>query len=727
MADVGNLVAKLTLNTEGFDKAISGVTGTVGKLATGITNTLTGVTAAVGAAVAGAAAGMGAIIHDSVKNFAEYEQLVGGVETLFKNSAGIVEDYAKDAYKTAGISANEYMQQATNFSAALIKSLSGDTKQAAHVTDMAIKDMADNSNKMGTALESIQTAYQGFAKQNYTMLDNLKLGYGGTKTEMERLLKDAQKLSGIKYDISNLNDVFQAIHVIQEEMGITGTTALEASTTISGSLAMVKASWQDLLTSLSGGGEEIDTTINNLVESVETFLTNVIPVIEKALYGFGNLIMQLAPIIAERLPDLISTLVPMIIETAVYIVNALVENLPLLINVLAVSLIENLPLLVTAIINTLDVLLTSLLPTLFEIAVQLLLAVMSGLLDNMDMLMDAITTLVESAITIILENLPKFLELGVQIILKIIEGILLAIPRLIGAIGKVLGIFDDGAEDIKTKSENVVTSIETSSRQFEHTLTQTANVVSTTSQSISNSAEDANKSFADSYREMIMTSNGFKKSMDDANTWVKESEVKIYDANGNIIDSFTDVTRTITDKTDEMSNQTQMTWKEYLATVQGTSDGVNNSVDNMAHEVDSAASDIESSCDRINAAFASISGPSGGSISIGTRASGGPVSLGSSYLVGEQGPELFVPRSDGYIVNAERTAGIMSGNDSEATYEEALKNFFRVYLEPFMMEITANTKVTADKPNVTTVKIGQQDIVNAYDSQKRANGYSFVG
>ena len=659
--DVGNLVAKITLNTEDFAKGVSGVTGAVGKLATGVTNTLAGVTAAVGAAVAGAAAGMGAIIKDSVKNFADYEQLVGGVETLFKDSADIVQDYAKDAYKTAGISANEYMQQATNFSAALIKSLSGDTKQAAQVTDMAIKDMADNSNKMGTALESIQTAYQGFAKQNYTMLDNLKLGYGGTKTEMERLLKDAQKLSGIKYDISNLNDVFQAIHVIQEEMGITGTTALEASTTISGSLAMVKASWQDLLTSLSGGGEDIDTAINNLVESAETLLTNIIPVIETALYGFGNLIMQLVPIIAERLPDLISTLVPMIIETAVYIVNALVENLPLLINVLAVSLIDNLPLLVTAIINTLDVLLVSLLPTLFDIAVQLLLAVMSGLLDNIDMLMDAITTLVESAVTIILENLPKFLELGVQIILKIIEGILLAIPRLIGAIGKVLGIFDDGAEDIKTKSENVVTSIETSSRQFERTLTQTANVVSTTSQSISNSAEDANKSFAESYKEMVMTSNGFKKSIDDDNKWIKESEVKIYDANNNVIGSFTDVTRTITDKTDDMSKQTQMTWKEYLATVQGTSDNVIDSVDEMSRGVDSAASNIERDCDRINAAFSSISGPSGASISIGARAGGGPVASGSPYVVGEEGPELFVPHSNGYIIDAEETADLFGG------------------------------------------------------------------
>ena len=193
MADIGNLTAKLILNTDSFNKAVSGVTGSIGKVASGITSTLAGVTAAVGAATAAAAAGIGTIIKESVSSFAEYEQLVGGVETLFKDSAGIVQDYAEQAYKTAGISANKYMEQATAFSARLIQSLDGDTAKAAELTNQAIIDMADNANKMGTDITAIQNAYQGFAKANYTMLDNLKLGYGGTKEEMQRLLEDAEK------------------------------------------------------------------------------------------------------------------------------------------------------------------------------------------------------------------------------------------------------------------------------------------------------------------------------------------------------------------------------------------------------------------------------------------------------------------------------------------------------------------------------------------------------
>ena len=197
-----------------------------------------------------AAAGLVAITKSAIANYAEYEQLVGGVDTLFKDSSKKVQEYANNAYKTAGISANEYMETVTSFSASLLQSLGGDTDKAASVADMAITDMSDNANKMGTDIGRIQDTYQGFAKQNYTMLDNLKLGYGGTKTEMERLLKDATAISGVKYDISNLNDVYQAIHVIQGELDITGTTAKEASTTIQGSISSMKSAWTNLITSM---------------------------------------------------------------------------------------------------------------------------------------------------------------------------------------------------------------------------------------------------------------------------------------------------------------------------------------------------------------------------------------------------------------------------------------------------------------------------------------------
>jgi phage-related protein len=210
--------------------------------------------------------------------YAQYEQLEGGVKKLFgEEAAKDVMKYAENAYKTAGISANEYMEQATSFSASLISSLNGDTQKAAQVTDMAIQDMADNANVFGSDMASIQNAYQGFAKQNYTMLDNLKLGYVGTKEEMQRLLEDAEKLSGQEYDISNLSDVYEAIHVVQQEMGITGTTSKEAATTIDGSTRQMKASWENLLTAI-GRGEGVEEATQNFLNSLGTLAKNIAPV-----------------------------------------------------------------------------------------------------------------------------------------------------------------------------------------------------------------------------------------------------------------------------------------------------------------------------------------------------------------------------------------------------------------------------------------------------------------
>ena len=238
----------------------------------------------------------------SLSSFGEYEQLVGGVETLFKDSSGVVQEYANNAYKTAGLSANEYMNTVTSFSASLLQSLNGDTTKSAKVADMAITDMADNANKMGTDMSMIQNAYQGFAKQNYTMLDNLKLGYGGTKTEMERLLSDAEKLSGQKYDISNLNDVYQAIHVVQGELGITGTTAKEASSTIQGSLSSMKSAFQNLLTGLGNGNSNIGDLVNQLVDSVITAGNNVIPAINRISQSIIDALPQILNAITQNLP-----------------------------------------------------------------------------------------------------------------------------------------------------------------------------------------------------------------------------------------------------------------------------------------------------------------------------------------------------------------------------------------------------------------------------------------
>lgn len=261
--------------------------------------------ASIGAAIkkAIAAAGIGAALKSAISEGAALEQSIGGIETLFKDSADKVIENAKIAYKTAGMSANEYMETVTGFSASLLQGLAGDTNKAADVADMALTDMSDNANKMGTSMESIQNAYQGFAKQNYTMLDNLKLGYGGTKTEMQRLLADAQKLTGVKYDLDNLSDVYTAIHVIQEEMDITGTTAKEAASTLSGSLASVKSALKNVLGNLALG-KDIRPALEGLITTVRTFIVgNLIPMVKNVLSSLPDVIGGIGTMIVGTLAN----------------------------------------------------------------------------------------------------------------------------------------------------------------------------------------------------------------------------------------------------------------------------------------------------------------------------------------------------------------------------------------------------------------------------------------
>lgn len=292
------------------------VTGTLGGLAKVTAKMTAGIVAAFGAAAV-------AITKQSVDAYANYEQLVGGVATLFKDGADEVVSYAEDAFYRAGVSANKYMEAVTSFSASLISALGGDTVQAAKVADMAMVDMADNVSKLGSEMESVRAAYMGFSKGQYQLLDNLKLGYGGTKTEMERLLKDAQARTGVKYDINNLADVYSAIHAIQEKLGIAGATAEEAEKTISGSAAMTKAAWENVLTAISGGGD-LDKAINNLVFSISKLFGNLVPVVERALAGIGKLIEQVAPQLVQTvamalikaIPSLLNAVYQMIIGLA---------------------------------------------------------------------------------------------------------------------------------------------------------------------------------------------------------------------------------------------------------------------------------------------------------------------------------------------------------------------------------------------------------------------------
>lgn len=375
MQNKSSIVLNMNLNASGFARGIKSVIGSVKNMnesmkdATNTASKMSSVMKGIGSsaikagkglAVAGAAAATAvtALVSKSVGAFADYEQLTGGVETLFGAGGRSVEEYAQSvgksvsdvqgkydslmsaqnvvlenankAYMTAGMSANEYMDTVTGFSASLISSLGGDTNKAADYANSALVDMADNANKMGTNMTDIQNAYQGFAKQNYTMLDNLKLGYGGTQAEMKRLLGDAQKLTGQKYDISSFADITQAIHAIQTQMDITGTTAKEASTTISGSWGSLKAAFENTLVGLTTGGEMFDQSLDALVDSAKTFGQNVIPAITGALSGVGSLIESLAPVIVAELPSMVSDILPHLVSAAKSLVTGLISQLPAL-------------------------------------------------------------------------------------------------------------------------------------------------------------------------------------------------------------------------------------------------------------------------------------------------------------------------------------------------------------------------------------------------------------
>ena len=411
MATLFDLQAVIRLDSDKFENGVKKAEKSGSSLATSLKSGLA-TAAKVGAKAIGATAtAIGALTKQSVQSYAEYEQLVGGVETLFKNSADTVMGYAENAYKTAGLSANEYMETVTSFSASLLQSLDGDTKAAASAADMAITDMADNANKMGTSMEMIQNAYQGFAKQNYTMLDNLKLGYGGTKQEMERLLADASKLSGQKFDISSYADVVEAIHVVQTEMHISGltaeeaaaavasgamteeeaieamgTTAKEAATTIQGSVGAMKAAWANLMTGLADDSADFDTLMSNFVDSVVTVGENIIPRIQTTIQGVTQLVSAAS-----------KTIVPLIVDT----------------------LMQNLPSLLTAGVN-------------------LVFALVNGILDNIDMVIDCVLQLIDVIANKLIENLPKLVEGGIKLTLGLAEGLIKALPKLLSKTPQII-------------------------------------------------------------------------------------------------------------------------------------------------------------------------------------------------------------------------------------------------------------------------------------------------
>lgn len=409
------------------------------------------------------AAAIGKFVGSALTQGRELQQSLGGVETMFKDHADTIKNYASEAYKTVGVSANEYMQSVTSFSAALIKANNGRLDWSAEDANMAMIDMADNANKMGSSMESIKNAYQGFAKQNYTMLDNLKLGYGGTKEEMERLLEDAGKISGMDYDISNLSDVFRAINVIQGELGITGTTAKEASETLQGSLASMKASFNNVLGGLSLG-QDITTHLQALAQTTATFLfKNLLPMLGNIIAGLptalatfvqaaipylleagSSIINQISTGMATGSFSFLSNFTTMILNA----MNTITANLPMfleqgveLISNLVSGVLQGMPQFITAsgeiIIGFINFLLANI-PTILVAGKDLLLALVSGIVENLPAIADSTIQVIGKFLDTIIQNYPQYIKSGIGIIAGLAGGIIKNIPKIVATAGEII-------------------------------------------------------------------------------------------------------------------------------------------------------------------------------------------------------------------------------------------------------------------------------------------------
>ena len=524
-----SIAINMNLNASSFAKGIKTATSSVENMtesmkdatssASKMTSVMQGIGSGVakvgkGLAIAGTAAATAvtALVSKSVGAFADYEQLTGGVETLFGAGGRSVEEYAQSvgksvsdiqgkydslmsaqnavlenankAYMTAGMSANEYMDTVTGFSASLISSLGGDTNKAADYANSALVDMSDNANKMGTDMESIKNAYQGFAKQNYTMLDNLKLGYGGTQEEMKRLLSDAEKLTGQRYDISSFADITQAIHAIQTQMDITGTTAKEASTTISGSWGSLKAAFQNVLVGLTTGGDMFDQSLDALINTAVTFGQNIIPAIKGALSGVGYLIEGLAPVIGETIPPLINDLAPTLANSAVSLISSLVNGLTqnatqfseclsnmIIVAVAGIStvvpqlldaaskivsnlmqgLTNSMPQIVNGAVTLIEGLVNGLvnnIPLLIMGAVQLVASLANGLIANLPRIIDAGVNLITGIVSASYSMMPQIIQNGMQLVVNLAVGLVRAIPQLIAALPRITGAIVKGFKSV---------------------------------------------------------------------------------------------------------------------------------------------------------------------------------------------------------------------------------------------------------------------------------------
>ena len=527
-----NLAAVLTLDKSQYEKGLdeaekeaeksSESGGKLGAVFSGVGKVLGGVgkAAAVGLGVA-ATATVG-FVKKSVAEYSEYQQLWGGVQKLYGAAGLSIEEYAatvgksveevegeyanlqaaqdlvlknaEEAYKTAGMSTNKYMETATSFSAALINSLGGDTVKAAEMTDVAMRAISDNFNTFGGDIDSIQRAFQGFAKQNYTMLDNLKLGYGGTKGEMERLIADANAYAesiGEAGDMSieSFSDIVRAIELVQEKQGIAGTTAREAANTISGSLGMLKGAWTNLVAGISNPDADVGKLIEDVITSAKAALSNLLPTIKQATTGIVQLVRDVAPLISKELPDLIKELLPMIIETATELFNGLVDALPTLIEgiidelpsilntiidavlellpqiiqlgltlitSLAQGIAESLPELIPTIIDVILEIVNILtdpnnLSTLVDAAIAIIMGLANGLIEALPVLIEKLPEIIQNIVDALVENVPKLIDAGIEMVIMIAEHLPEIIAGLIEALPKVIGAIIEGLSELGSK------------------------------------------------------------------------------------------------------------------------------------------------------------------------------------------------------------------------------------------------------------------------------------
>lgn len=774
------LYAKLSLNSEDYDKGLDEAEGKAQGFGPRLASALGGAVGAVGtatvAAVGAAATAAGAIVKQAVDSYSEYEQLVGGVETLFKDSSDTVIQNAQRAYQTAGLSANQYMQTVTSFSAALIQSTGRGAQQdlealeksleeqytaekrhwedrialvkdstqktsmkrqmedelkalkehnkevlaeaeamnnqsvttteslaaAAEAADRAMIDMSDNANKMGTQMDSLMMAYQGFSKQNYTMLDNLKLGYGGTKEEMERLIQDASKLTdvqaelGLTVDANSMSfaNIVNAISVVQKSMGIAGTTAEEAERTISGSMNAVKAAWQNLLTAMAGGGPSIEQAIADFTTSAEKFLNNMIPVFQQAMMGLAQIVTNIAPILAEMIPELLNQVVPMFLDAVMQIVDALIQSLPTLAQTIVQAVIGILPDLITAFIDILSSLLTTILPAIFDLAIQLVIALGEGLAENADKLIEGIVTLITYIVDVFLENLPKILEVGMNLLLAIVEGLLFNMQPLMDAIVNIVGtiistiiqnlpmFLELGAKILGEIALGIVMAIP----MLAVSLLRVLGIVEDTKNDVGRGAQEM-QSIADGTNNYVGNSmSQLNNMMSQTTSSFQQSAQKINDLSKDTSDKTADIAYDIRRYAETLGRDVKQFISEYVLNqfnmamdkVREFRETLNKNIGYMIEDFDRLGqiiaspsvnpAGVEKGCAAIISAvndaidaLASLDRAGGGAGDGGFgggRASGGWMRAGTSYLVGEQGPELITATRGGYVHNASETAGM---------------------------------------------------------------------